>query len=185
VAKDSLVAHNYAQALFNVAVSRGLTGDDAIREARQLRDTLLADPRYRTFLEGPQFRKETKQEIVEKALKGRTSEVFYYLVQMLIRHGRIEYFTEVLDEFVNLVLEQQGIVPGTVTTAVPLSEDEMRLLQERLEATQGRRFNLRFLVDADLIGGVRIKYGDTLLDSSIVSYLGELRQRLKSTRLAS
>jgi F-type H+-transporting ATPase subunit delta len=185
VAKDPQVAYNYAQALFNVVTKQDMPLDDAVQEAHGIRSIVLSSPRYRIFMEGPQIRKQIKEEVASRALTNNASNVFRNLVLMLIRHGRVEYLAEVMDAFVNLALEKQGVVPGTVTTAIPLADEEKQYLQERLEATQQKRFNLRFEVDPNLIGGVRVRYGDRLIDSSIATYLADLRQKLKATRLAS
>ncbi|MGC9327681.1 MAG: F0F1 ATP synthase subunit delta, partial [Candidatus Hinthialibacter sp.] len=71
------------------------------------------------------------------------------------------------------------------TTAVELSEEERRRLQQKLESSCGLKFNLRFKVDPDLIGGVKVQYKDILIDTTIQTHLGDLRQRLLHTRLAT
>lgn len=185
MARDPLVSQNYAQALFNVMDKQGASLDDALRETEEVRKLLQTNPKFRIFFEGPQFREELKEEIAQRVLQGQVSETFFRFIIMLLRHNRIDHLFDILEEFMKLVMEKKGIVPGVVTTAVPLSDEQRWLLQEKLEAVRGLKFNFKFQVDPKLIGGVKVRYGDTLFDSSIATYLKDLRQRLTATRLAS
>lgn len=183
--KDPQVAHNYAEALLQVTQKQGMSLSEAFTEAQSLQSLLREQPKMYVFLAGPQFREESKETVVQTVFQGRLSDVFYCFLLMLLRRDRIEHLPDILEVFQERVEAVQGVTPGTVTTAVPLSEDEQAHFQKKLETACGRSFVLRFKVDSRLIGGVMVKYGDVLLDTTLAMFLSDLRRRLSETRLAS
>ncbi len=182
---DPEVTHNYAQALFNVAKKSGVSLDEIRLEADGFRQLLIEHPHYQVFLEGPQFREETKEEVVGKALKDKISELLYRMVIQLLRHNRIAYLVEILERFSTLILKDQGVLPCVVTTAIPLTEEEQQNMREKLEIYCKQKFDMRYRVDKNLIGGVKVQYADQLIDTSLQTYLIQLRSQLVQTRLAS
>jgi F-type H+-transporting ATPase subunit delta len=104
---------------------------------------------------------------------------------LLLRRDRIVFLNDILLELEELIEREKGVVPGVVVTAVPLSEEEQHTLKTKLEEFCKQNFVFRWKVDPDIIGGIRVKYEDKLIDSTIATFLGDLRTRLKSTRLAS
>lgn len=182
--KDPLVASNYAKALLHGVKKCGWGLHEALDEAKSLRGLIEKEPRLRVFLEGPQFREEDKIRVITHAFQGQLSDIFFHFLLLLLHRDRIENLFEIFDEFEYLVELEEGITPGKVTTAVPLLEEERRQLQAQLESSCGLRFDLHFGVDPDLIGGVKVQFKDILIDSTLRTYLGDLRQRLLKTRLA-
>lgn len=184
MATDSLISHNYAKALLRVVEKDGLDLDVALEESRALRSLLQQQPKFQVFLEGPQFREEDKERVVSNVLQNQIHPIFFRFVLLLLRRDRIGALLGILDCFDNLVEQEKGIVPGTVITAIPLLPEEQQYVQEKLEAFCQKKFLFRFQVDPDIIGGIKVKYADILIDTSISTYLGDLRMRLHSTRLA-
>lgn len=183
--KDPLVSSNYAKALLHAFKKNGTNLHEALTEAEDLRRLIAGEPRLRVFLEGPQFREEDKERVIGNAFKGRISALLFQFLILLLRRNRIEHLFEIIDEFEFLVELEEGVTPGVVHSAVPMNDDERQRLQDKLEAVTGRKFDLKFKVNPQLIGGVKVQYKDILFDSSIQTYLNDLRQRLMKTRLAS
>ncbi len=183
--QDPLVAQNYARALLHVVQKEELSLNDAQEEANSLHRLLKENPKLFVFLSGPHFREEAKEKFVETVFKGQLSEVFYRFILLLLQRDRIEHLIDILVEFQKMVEEAQGFTLGTVTTAIPLNEEEQKTIREKLEAFCELKFDLKFKVDPALIGGVKVKYGDILMDTTLSTYINDLRQRLKETRLVS
>jgi F-type H+-transporting ATPase subunit delta len=185
VPKDPLVASNYAKALLQVVKKSDTKPRDALDEARHFKSLIKAEPKLRVFLEGPQFREEDKENLVTRVFKSDLSVVFFQFLIILLRRDRIEHLFDILEMFEELVEQDEGITPGTVYTAIGLSDEEQLAVKEKLEARCGLVFDLRFKLDPSLIGGVKVQYKDVLIDSSIQTHLLDLRHRLMQTRLAS
>lgn len=182
---DPLVAKNYAHALLNVVNKAQMRWEDAYSEAVGIKEVLRREPKLYDFLAGPQFADEEKEALIKRVFDGRVARPFFLFVLLLLRRNRIEHIAAILSEFQEQIERDHGVIPGLVTTAIPLSEDGERYMQEKLEAYCGRKFHLHFEVDESLIGGVRFKYGDILMDTSISTYLIDLRRQLSKARLAS
>ncbi len=183
--KDPLVASNYAKALLHVVKKSETKLRDALDEALHFKSLVKNEPKLRIFLEGPQFREEDKERLVTNVFKSELSEIFFQFLIILLRRDRIEHLFDILEVFEELVEQDEGITPGTVFTAIGLSDEERLAVKEKLEAKCGLKFDLRFKIDPSLIGGVKVQYRDVLIDSSIQTHLGDLRHRLMQTRLAS
>jgi F-type H+-transporting ATPase subunit delta len=183
VPREPLVVQNYARALLHVVQKENIPLQEALEESISLNRLLRDQPKLFVFLAGPHFREETKEKLVESVFKAQLTEIFCRFLQLLLRRDRIDHLIDILDEFRELVEAAQGLTMGTVTTAVPLNADEQNTFREKLESFCKLKFDLQFKVDEKLIGGVKVKYGDILMDTAISTYLGDLRQRLMETRL--
>jgi len=69
-----------------------------------------------------------------------------------------------------------------VSSAVPLTDQEQAALGEKLKARFGQALNLRFEVEPSLLGGVRVRVGDEVIDGSVKSKLDALAQSLAQSR---
>ncbi len=183
--RDPDVSHNYASALLAAAKKHDVSLDDALDEAMGLRELVLSRPRFMLFLEGPQFRAEDKSAMIRSAFQGNSTDLFLHFMLLLLRRGRLEYLIDVLDEFAKLVEGERGVTEGLVTTAVELSGEERDALRQKLDAYCGKQFILYYKVDPTILGGVRVQFGDKLIDATIQSQLTDLRRRLAHARLAS
>jgi F-type H+-transporting ATPase subunit delta len=85
---------------------------------------------------------------------------------------------EINERFASVLAERSGFVAARVTSARPLGETEKTELQTNLEKLTGKRVNLTFDVDENLIGGVVTRIGSTVYDGSVKTQLEELKQQL-------
>lgn len=176
---DSTVSDRYAKALFNLAKRQGVATDLA-HDAIEIRNTDAANNKLATFLESPQFLTADKERVIRKVFEGRVSPLIVKLFLLLLEKGRIEYMGDVLQKFVTLVNEDQGVFEAQVSTAVALSEEEKAAITAALEQRFNVKLVLTFNVEPALIGGVRFTMGDTQIDDSVKGKLSRLRQQLES-----
>jgi F-type H+-transporting ATPase subunit delta len=96
--------------------------------------------------------------------------------KVLVDNGRLEELPEVAVAFRTLVREREQQLDVHVTTAIDLSSDLRAKLEQRLSSSTGKQVQLHTSVDPNIIGGLVVRHGDTLVDTS-------LRGRLESLRL--
>ncbi|MEW6239142.1 MAG: ATP synthase F1 subunit delta [Candidatus Omnitrophota bacterium] len=185
MAIDPAVVKNYTHALLGVVKKEKIPLEASLEEALSLRRAIEENVKLGYFLEGPQFREADKHKFVNSVFSGQLSTVFFQFLHLLLKHNRIDHLHAILDHYEEMVEKEQGLTIGAVTTAVPLSEEQQRTMREKLETFCGKKFDLRFKVDAELIGGVKVQYGDTLMDTTISSYLNEIHRRLNQIRIAA
>jgi len=180
---DPAVAHIYAHALLGAAERSGAT-DRLFEDADAMHRCFRKDTQIRRFLESPRIRKDEKHTMVDQIFRGRIEALLLNFIHVMLENNRIENLDETMRLFFVLVEEGRGIIPASVTTAVNLTDEQRQQLRRALESRLGLRFDIRFRVDANILGGVVFKYRDRLLDDSMRFDLQKLRERLLAVALA-
>lgn len=176
----SAVANRYAKALFAVAKERDAVeayGEqlDAVAEA-------LGDPAVRTFFEHPNIAVEAKVNALLAAVGGRVSDAVANALKLLVERGRSGEISSVAAAYRAVADEALGRAKAIVTSAFPLTPEQEKEIAERFSALTGKRVNVESAVDAALLGGIRVRIGDTLYDGSLATQLTELEKSLNQAR---
>ena len=170
------VARRYARAIFELAVEHGQSIDDWLADLRVIA-SVLGDVSIRATLTEPGMSFDAKRSLIDSAI-AQFEPLRRNLVYTLVSRGRIDLVDAIVREFQAIVHEHYGIVEATVTTAVPVSDDEAAHIAERLGQIVGKRIILDRVVDPSIIGGVVARIGDRLINGSIAGQLAALRQQL-------
>ncbi len=180
-----LVSKTYGEALFEVAVENG-TVDSMLEEVEAVLDILDANGEYVKLLTHPKLPAEEKSSLLEKAFKGKVSDDFMGFLVTVAHKGRFSEIQGILSYFVDTVREYQGIGVATVVSAVALTEKQQAEIVDRLLATTSyEKFIMHYDVDPMLIGGVVIRIGDRVVDSSIRTKLSQMGKELSQIQLAN
>jgi F-type H+-transporting ATPase subunit delta len=185
VARDVVIARRYAQALFMAARKK-----DAVAEiGADLAQVLVIDTaeggRIRHFLEAPQVTVEQKLSVLETGFRGHVHGLVVEFLKLLLRKKRLFHLRDIVEQFVGLVENYQGIVRARVTTAVPMRDDETRGIVAALESSLSKKVHAVTNVDPALIGGVVVKVGDRVADRSVARMLAIMKEQLLAASLAS
>jgi F-type H+-transporting ATPase subunit delta len=103
------------------------------------------------------------------------------LAMLLIESDRIRDVVEIEEEFQRLADEAAGRVRATVTTAVELSARDRDRVAEGLSKHLSKEVHLDVLVDPSILGGLKLQYGDRLVDATVATRLQQLRRRLAAS----
>lgn len=179
-AASTTVARRYAAALFATAV-QGERVDAIEQDLAAVENAIRQAPRLLETLRNPLVPAERKQRIVDQLFADSLDETSIRFLHLLIEKRRSEVLPYVHNLYVEMANEYRGILPAFVTSAVPLTADEEKALMARLQELSGRRILLHKEVKPELIGGVRVRLGDTVIDGTVVGYLRRLRETLKQT----
>jgi F-type H+-transporting ATPase subunit delta len=175
-------ARRYAEAAFEVGLRDGTV--EAWRRELDAAAAIVDDERVARLLGNPAIAEETRLELAQSTFGTIVSRPVLNLIGLMLRRGRIDELPRVAAEFRRLDNERQGITPATATSAIPLSEDEVRAVTARLEEMTGGRVDLDLRVDPDLIGGLVVRVGDRMIDGSVRGRLERLRNQLVSGQRA-
>ena len=178
-----LVSKTYAQALFELAVEEERTSA-FLEEASGLLEIIRANAEFRQFMNHPKIQKEDKLEVVQNVFRDQISrEMLGFLVTIVEkdRYGEIE---AILQDFIASIKEYNNIGTAYVTTAIAINDQEKQDIESRLLATtRYRTIECIYDVDQSLIGGMVIKMGDRVVDSSIRTKLDKLQRELLAIQL--
>lgn len=171
---DRQAAKRYAQAAFAIA-----RDGDAIAQWRADLDdvaAVLADSDAAGWFAAPRVPVAERQAAVERALE--VGPLALNLARLLIAKGRTPEAREVADAFNRLADEHEGLAQAEITTAVPLQDDQVAAMEQRLGEALGKQITATAAVDSDIIGGVVLRIDDHLIDGSVRTRLRRLRQEL-------
>ena len=173
-------AAEYGRALFELA---GEGDGDAIeRDAEVLLAAFRASPEYIRLLETPGIPTEQKRAALTRAAEGAHPYLLNTLCLLLDR-SRAALIPAVLAAFLAERREARGEVVATVETAMPLTDKEKKALTVALSRKYQKTVTLREVVDARLIGGIRVYIGGQLLDDTLRRRLDDIGARLSETVL--
>ena len=168
----------YANALADVALEQG----DAGPVLQQLNDFTAAYSSFaelRNFFESPAATKAQKRGVAEKiSARLGASKIVRNFLFVVIDHQRTAGLPEILETFQKVLRERQGIAETEVFSAAALSDTQKKEITQMLERVTGKKIAAKFSLDASLIGGVRVRVGDTIYDGSLRNRLDGLRERL-------
>lgn len=171
------VGKRYARALFELAQEKGLS-EQVAGELAEVAGLVEAVPEMATFLASKRIGREEKKKTIIQLFTGKLSPLTLNFLQLLVDKGREAELPQVERYFRKLLRESQGLVEGEVTTAVPLTEEEVTRLEAELSQGLGRRVKLASRVDTSLLGGLVVKIGDRVIDGSLRTRLERLREKM-------
>jgi F-type H+-transporting ATPase subunit delta len=166
----------YARALFDAALDENRL--EPVRE--QLAQVVAAEsevPELRELLRNPQLDPRVRSAALEELLAGGEQLLRNFLL-VLVDKGRAGQLEEIGREFERMVAEHEGIVHAELTTAIELSDEEVRDLLGRIARSTGRKVEATRKVDPSLIGGIVLQVGSHRLDASVRGRLERLRREL-------
>ena len=121
---------------------------------------------------------DQKRGLVERLLGGRASQQTVAIARQLVTQPRGRRIGELIRYASTIVADESGSAVATVTTAVPLGATQLQRLETALAAQYGRRVQLNEVIDASVIGGIRIQIGDDVIDGSVSTRINDLRLQL-------
>ncbi len=170
------IGNVYAEALF--ALCRETGSLDAVHtELNACAAVLAAHPELLQLLSVPTISTKEKLEMTERIFAG--NEMVVSLLCLLVERNRIRYLPEIAEAFNADYQNANNFAEMTVTTAVPLTEPLRDRLRAKLEEKSGKQVKLVEQVDASLLGGVMVRYGNIVQDNTVKTKLASLRQQLK------
>src|SRR3954464_10081404 len=166
----------YARALFEVASDRDQI--DVVREQLgQFADAVEADRNLSTFFFSPYFSTEEKKDGLHGALEGADEAVMNFLELLLEKH-RMPVIHRIRREYDALWREANKLLPVQVTSAVELDEGTVRSIGDRISEQTGRKVDLAARVDPDILGGIVLRVGTSILAAPIRNRLEQLRKQV-------
>jgi F-type H+-transporting ATPase subunit delta len=177
VPEASNVARRYAAGIFQLAQEENTI--DTWRAELSKLDDLLQDDILVAAFQNPAVGVKRRMELAKllaPELKSETEN----LLRLLVEHHRTRYIHEIREAFEQLADAASGIVHATVATAIDLDQDDRGRYEQALARKLGRKVNVKFLTDPEIVGGATIQIGDHLVDGTVRTQLARLRQELLS-----
>lgn len=178
-----IVSNVYGDALFSLAME-GNEVDSYMEEAQAISGILKEQPEFCRIMNHPKITKDEKMQMLETVFKGKISDEMVGLMRMVVEKGHFGEMDHILEYFLERVMEVKNIGVATVTTPMELTERQKQQVEKRLlETTDYVSFHMNYVVEPEVIGGMIIRIGDRVVDSSVRSKLYELSKELSKIQL--
>ena len=171
-------AKRYAKAVFELAEQDG----DAERWSQRLARIrqLFSEPGIAAVLSNPTIATEQRESLVTGS-HGLLDQEATNLARLLIESGRIHEAAGIEEEFQRMADDAAGRVRATLTTAIELEPRDRERVAQELSKRLDKDVRLQVVVDPRILGGLRLQYGDRIVDASVAARLQQLRRRLAAT----
>lgn len=179
------IAKVYARSLFELSEKAG--GEARISETAEeleaIGELIRSDARFREFLASPIIEEKARGAAMKAIFSGKISDLTLRFLQVVNDHGRSGHLASIADAFDQLVQERFGRLEVDVFTVTGgrLDAPIESALTQRIKAAFGKEPVLHSYADPHMIGGVKLRVGDQLLDGSVATRLRRLSQRLHET----
>jgi F-type H+-transporting ATPase subunit delta len=170
------IAEVYARSLFEVAKEHGVL-DEVHEQLEEFADELDKNRELQMFFFSPYFSSQEKKDGIAKVLDG-ADERFVRFLELLAERHRLPVLFRIRRVFDELWAEENKLLPVTITSAVELDDETVKQIGKQIEEQTGRRVELSTEVDPDVIGGLAMRVGNVVMDSTVRSRLERLRREV-------
>ena len=165
----------YAQAAFKLALEK--TELDSWQASLKKIAEMSTDGKLVALLENPKLPFEAKKAILAERL-GKINPLALNLTYLLVHKHRLSIAGDISLQYDRLLDAHYGVERVEVITALPLGGGDKEKISSRLGEITGSKIAIDAQVDPSIIGGIKAKIGDTLIDGSIRNRLEALRKSL-------
>lgn len=177
----NVVARRYATALFDLGKEAGMAEMERYGETlHALGDAVMESRSLGDVFRNPVLSVDEKKKVVLALLQaagGGTVERRF--CELLADKGRLQLLSAIAEDYGILLDAAKGLSRGVLTTAVELDDARKAAITAQLESQTGRKLELAYIVDTNILGGLVLKIGDTVLDASLRAQLDNLRESIK------
>ena len=180
-----LISGTYGEALFELAKEVNKT-ELLGEQIAVVREIFAENEELLKLLNHPKITKDEKVQVIENVFKGRFEDEVVGFLVIIVEKGRYNEIDSILTYFIDKVKESQKIGVAKVVSAIELSAEQKAKLEAKLlSQTDYEKFEMCYEVDAALIGGMIIRIGDRVVDSSVKSKLDRMARDMAKIQLGN
>ena len=172
----------YGEALYSLAREEGLS--KVILEQLKVLDACFRqEPDFLRLLASPNLPKAERCRILDDSFRGQIEPYILNFLKILTEKGYVRHFSACCKAYRGLYNQDNGILPVTAVSAVPLNDRQMAALTEKLNRITGKHVELENKLDPAILGGVRLDYDGKRVDDTVAHRLDTIRGMLRNTVL--
>ena len=170
------IATVYARSLFEVAQEQKKL-EQVRDQLGEFADALDENRELQVFFFSPYFSTQEKKDGLKKAVSG-TEEIFENFLELLIEKHRMPAVFRVRRELDRLWEKEHQLLPVEVTSAIELDKQTVKQIGDRIGEQTGQKVELSAKVEPDILGGIVVRVGNSIIDASIRARLEQLRKQV-------
>jgi F-type H+-transporting ATPase subunit delta len=174
--KEQRVAGRYAKSLMELSIERGAV-DAVYSDVQLIEKTFNANPAFLRAMKSPIVSNLKKEAILVGIFENKINEITLGLMRLVTRKNRENVLHEIAVAYKELYRIHKGITLAEVTTVEQLTEEQRQSFKHLL-ANKSKNIELSEKVDATILGGFILKFGDEQIDQSIRTKLNKVKNNL-------
>ena len=179
ISSSDIISDRYGSALYDLASEKKCI-DEILNDLDVIEKVMKESSELRHVIKSPLVNSEEKLNILLKIFAGLSfNSLTTTFLKVLDNNKRISNILSIILQFKKINSEKRGDIAANVTSANELSEDEKNNITNQLKNTLGQKLSLNFNVDKDIIGGLIVKVGSKMIDTSIANKINKLKIAMK------
>ncbi len=180
-----LISKTYGEALFELAIEENKV-DIFEQEIGALLDIMKQNPEFLQLLNHPKISKEEKLKVVDEVFGKRVEKEILGFLNIIVSKERYKDLVAIMEYFLEEVKAMKGVGVCYVTAPMELKDAQKdAIVAKLLKTTSFKKMEMHYSVDEKLIGGIVLRIGDRVVDSSIQTKLSKLESDLLKIQLAN
>ena len=173
------VARRYAKAVFEVGKDSGQL--EALRDDFKVIIGLIdASSDLNDFLQNPALSLSKRNDLISKLFKKHAHATCYKFICFLSAKNRLANLKDICVAFDHMYLAELGIAPVTISSSVKLNSNQIHEISKHLQIKSGKDIEAKAAVEPGLIGGMKIREGNTIFDYSFKAQLDRFRKNIRN-----
>ena len=179
VASGDLISDRYASALYDLASESRLV-EDVLNDLNSLKNLLKENQDLKLVIKSPLIKSQDKLNILNKLLhKINANKLTLTFLKVLEKNKRFASLNFIINQFININSKKRGDILADITSANELDDEQKLNITNQLKNILGDKLSLNFGVDKNIIGGLIVKVGSKMIDTSIANKINKLRIAMK------
>ena len=175
LSSGDLISNRYASALYDLAADKKIV-DLVLEDLTFLQKCILENKDLKLLAKSPLITSSDKLNIFEKILSKKKADVLTNtFLKVISSNKRFAKLSSIISQYININSQKRGDVLADITSAEELSNDQKNKIKDQLKSILGKKLSLNFNVDKKIIGGLIVKVGSKMVDSSLATKINKLK----------
>jgi|SRR5215210_6555921 len=170
------IASVYARSLFEVAQEQGKL-DDVRAQLGEFADALEDNQPMQVFFFSPYFSTQEKEDGLDKVVSD-AEPILDNFLKLLIEKHRMPVVFRVRRDYEEMWQRENRLLPVEVTSAIELDKQTVKQIGDRIGEETGQKIDLSSRVEPEILGGIVVRVGNSIIDASIRARLEQLRKQV-------
>lgn len=170
------VSNRYAGALINLSESKGIF-ENVSNDIELMYSAISGSKEFRVMLASPVIKESVKLSILEELFSSKVSPESMTFIRFIVDKNRENILVDILKRYLELRDIKLGFVNVEITSAVEINSEQEKEIKNKLQEITGKNVRMKFHLNPSIIGGMLIRIGDTIMDSSVAHQLELLKKR--------
>ena len=175
LSSGDLISERYASALYDLAAEKKIV-DSVLKDLELLQKCIQESEDLKLLVKSPLITSSDKLNVFERILsKQKEDNLTKTFLKVTSSNKRFAKLSSIISQFMNINFKKRGNVLADVTSANELSDDQKNVIKDQLKSILGGKLFLNFNVDKKILGGLIVKIGSKMIDSSLLTKINKLK----------